>query len=90
MSQCPRPGCGGLVVDQYGDIHCLICGWYDNTPVCDPITPNPLRSWDSVLCLCGRSAIRGYEQCRNCKGRARGPVHGRKISEGMAQARNRA
>ncbi len=35
MTPCHR--CGGLVVDEYGDTHCLLCGWYYHPPDAPPI-----------------------------------------------------
>ena len=84
---CPR--CQGFVYQDADDTRCLLCGWYDNLPVCPPITVNPERSWESVLCLCGKSAQRGKEQCLSCKGRLHGKDHADKIRAGMQLAKDR-
>lgn len=89
MTRCTR--CQGCFVFNYEEWFCLNCGYRpENVPTFPPLTVNPERSWASVLCLCGRKAIQGKSCCIICQGRVRGKEHGKKISEGMAQARNRA
>lgn len=66
-SNCPR--CAGFVWNEWGDVHCLICGWYDFPPNPMPID-NPHHRWESVVCdKCHeRKAMRGRARCRQCAG----------------------
>ena len=63
--RCHR--CAGLVVTQYGETHCMNCGYYENDPLPAPfISPrmmgtnqcsqcSNMRAKYSKLCLaCGR------------------------------------
>jgi uncharacterized CHY-type Zn-finger protein len=87
--------CHGLLVYEFDEVptlRCYCCGNRLLEHVADPMMPNPNRSWDSTLCgTCHLvAAVRGKEQCRNCRPRPSGPEHGKRISEGMAVARSKA
>ena len=65
----PCPRCSGLVVTQYGETSCLLCGWHFHPP--DPpesSTMDPAR-WKSVLCSrCNVvPAIYNKELCPKCQ-----------------------
>jgi primosomal protein N' len=65
----PCQRCGGLVVTEYGETHCIPCGWYFHPP--DPpeaLTMDPAR-WQSVLCArCNVvPAIYKRELCPKCQ-----------------------
>lgn len=85
---CPR--CTGLVITQYGETRCLLCGYYPRpAEPLDVLLPNPARQWDSTLCSAchTRSAVRGKAQCMVCRGRDRGEEHGAKVKAGMRAAK---
>lgn len=73
--RCPHCGGGsGGLSNAYGEIRCLLCGWYDVVPDAPPIAVNENRRWESVLCdrpSCPNSAIRGQHLCRPCREKAR-------------------
>lgn len=59
---CPR--CRGLVVTQYEETRCLICGWMKNDPL-----PEPAREpyWRIDKCLnCARKAVTTKKHCQVC------------------------
>lgn len=91
---CPR--CAGLVITQYEDTRCLLCGWYYCPPVLPPIEPNLNRRWESTLCGspgCPNKARRGHEDCWKCHDDKRGKQgaerHAAKLAAGQAARRLR-
>lgn len=96
---CPR--CSGLVITQYGETRCLLCGYYKNDHIPDAIIV-------STKCMdCQARPVPGkmrcqehldyqhqYRLCEACvehnamKGRRLCiDCHGKKIKEGFARAR---
>ena len=63
MNHCPR--CRGLVVQQYEETRCLLCGWRLNEPL--PVTPRDpyMRKEKCIDCLAPREA--GYTHCPKCR-----------------------
>lgn len=80
--KCRR--CAGLVIDDYGDVRCMLCG--DRPVVPDAIPINNLAyRWLSTLCeTCHvRAAQRGREKCIECKVNDRGRSHSQMIKDGL-------
>ncbi len=92
----PCPRCSGLMlvlpIEHVGEYEtrCLLCGHRDYPQAFEPIEPNPLHRWESVLCdrECGRKAVRGREQCRECAGKGE-LSHSERIKAGLQERRER-
>lgn len=77
---CPR--CAGLVVTQYGETRCLLCGWRPCEPEEVASILGPMRDWGPDRCLdCGEPALRRKKYCAQ--------HHGLRIKHGMEEARGR-
>jgi len=72
-SPCIR--CGGFVLTQYGETRCLICAWYYNPPLPDPL----IGPRDHNRCVnCAAPRQKYSTLCKGCS-----------IAEGMAVKRGR-
>lgn len=62
IPHCPRPGCGGFVVHEFGDIRCVSCGWRDNPPY-----PEKIRdAYDKIKCRnCQQTPVKGKTYCQH-------------------------
>lgn len=58
---CPR--CKGLVVNQYGEVRCLLCGYY-HTPYAETIREPYWRKASRPCRNCKQDAIFGKSYCQ--------------------------
>lgn len=97
---CPRPGCGGLVFTQYGDTHCISCGWYAVEPYVEPVRVRRCLMCKETpaeghkICEAHLRYLRAYKMCLDCGEEPRVPKRklcsaclGARISRGFANKR---
>lgn len=58
---CPR--CSGLVVDEYGDRRCLVCGYHDAPPLEPQVCKGTLKTQGR----CVKAPARGSDYCQQCE-----------------------
>ena len=76
MNPCRR--CGGLVIEEYDEVRCLICGDRPIVPLYEPGLEMRRTYGPNDCTVCGEPRTKHNTLCRRCA-----------MKEGFAQARGR-